>query len=467
MKGRAQFACFVVGLLAVLVLFASSAEASVSVPRDVSSIKTDPFASLPQLTSKPVAETLAAAEQADNACIALCELAASIDADPFGYGVKPRPFGGRATPFGRQYQYANDNPTFYVDPTGNYSWNEFKGDAKWGADFAGAFGQDIFANGRRRLGAIGGEAMSQARVLPGQVVDGAQETLARVHDVGVLVAGTNGPLLSSIGQRSTDVMAGGESMADLTQQIGREQGQLASETVANIVTAGGYNIAKESALALGGTAEQAEARLTRAAGTAVLAAGIGGAIEGAPAVARAGNRALVIVEQRVAMARTAIANVADSLPGGSLLNSEFYLKPMPADLLRGSTMGANGAGLMRGTFGRVGLGGSTRLRDPQTGRFISDPLSPPSPFRFTDSQRRAAWRNLAKDSESTLTAEQRLEIQARGWRGPRRYNEYGELETMELSHEPVPLRHGGTEVMPRWPPDHAAIDPMRQLKKRE
>ncbi len=119
MNGRALFARFAVGLLAVLGFFASpAAEASVSVPRDVSSIKADPFAALPQLTSKPVAETLAAAHQADKACIALCELAASIDADPFGYGVKPRPFGGRATPFGRQYFYANGNPTFFTDPTG-------------------------------------------------------------------------------------------------------------------------------------------------------------------------------------------------------------------------------------------------------------------------------------------------------------------------------------------------------------
>ena len=38
---------------------------------------------------------------------------------------------------------------------------------------------------------------------------------------------------------------------------------------------------------------------------------------------------------------------------------------------------------------------------------------------------------------------------------------------MELSHEPTPLREGGTQVMPRWPPDHAAVDPHRRLKKRK
>lgn len=66
---------------------------------------------------------------------------------------------------------------------------------------------------------------------------------------------------------------------------------------------------------------------------------------------------------------------------------------------------------------------------------------------------------------SDLTADQRLEIKERGWRGPRRLNEYGEMETMELSHQPIPLRDGGTEVVPRWPADHAAVDPHQKLKK--
>lgn len=84
---------------------------------------------------------------------------------------------------------------------------------------------------------------------------------------------------------------------------------------------------------------------------------------------------------------------------------------------------------------------------------------------MTDAQRRAAWKKLAEDPNSALTPAQRAEIKARGWRGPQRVNEQGELETMELSHEPIPLRDGGTDVTPRWPADHAAIDPYRQLKK--
>jgi hypothetical protein len=109
---------------------------------------------------------------------------------------------------------------------------------------------------------------------------------------------------------------------------------------------------------------------------------------------------------------------------------------------------------------------SVRLRNPATGRFVSDPANPPSPFEFTDAQRRAAWKNLANDPNSSLTDAERAQIQERGWRGPQRTNPLtGEIETMELSHEPKPLREGGTQVVPRWPADHASVDPYRQLKR--
>jgi hypothetical protein len=109
--------------------------------------------------------------------------------------------------------------------------------------------------------------------------------------------------------------------------------------------------------------------------------------------------------------------------------------------------------------------GQTRLRDPATGRFVSDPNNPPSQYEFTDAQRRAAWKQLAQDPNSPFTPEQRAEIEARGWRGPQQINERtGKLETMELSHEPVPLREGGTQVVPRWPDEHAEVDPQRFVK---
>ena len=47
-------------------------------------------------------------------------------------------------------------------------------------------------------------------------------------------------------------------------------------------------------------------------------------------------------------------------------------------------------------------------------------------------------------------------------RAPQRYNaDKGGMESMELSHEPIPARDGGTQVVPRWPQDHGAIGPFR------
>jgi len=46
---------------------------------------------------------------------------------------------------------------------------------------------------------------------------------------------------------------------------------------------------------------------------------------------------------------------------------------------------------------------------------------------------------------------------------PQRYNpDKGGMESMELSHEPVPARDGGKEFVPRWPQDHATVDPYRR-----
>lgn len=109
----------------------------------------------------------------------------------------------------------------------------------------------------------------------------------------------------------------------------------------------------------------------------------------------------------------------------------------------------------------------SRIARDEKGRFKSDPLSPKSPYTYTDSQRRADWKRLAQDPNSPLTPDERIEIEQRGWRGPQQVNKYGELETMELSHEPVPLREGGREVYPRWPEDHARVDPHRHLKNRD
>jgi len=132
--------------------------------------------------------------------------------------------------------------------------------------------------------------------------------------------------------------------------------------------------------------------------------------------------------------------------------------PLPVPASAGGGEGGDPPGTFRDAQGK--------LRDAKTGRFVEDPANPRSPFTFNDAQRRAAWRQIAQDPNSPLTPEQRAEVEARGWRGPQRINPVtGQMETMELSHEPVPLREGGTEVVPRWPDEHAAVDPYRQLPK--
>lgn len=46
---------------------------------------------------------------------------------------------------------------------------------------------------------------------------------------------------------------------------------------------------------------------------------------------------------------------------------------------------------------------------------------------------------------------------------PQRYSDAkGDFESMELSHEPIPKREGGTNFVPRWPQEHADVDPFRR-----
>jgi hypothetical protein len=54
-------------------------------------------------------------------------------------------------------------------------------------------------------------------------------------------------------------------------------------------------------------------------------------------------------------------------------------------------------------------------------------------------------------------------LECRAGAPPQRFNpDKGGMESMELSHEPIPFRNGGTSFVPRWPQDHAAVDPFRR-----
>ena len=370
MRARVWLSAVLAGLV-VGVLGASSADAAVS--RDFSSFprlssSADSFDAAPSLNLPSITDQLKSIEEKTTTaaeCVALCDLAAEIDRNPLGPGAsreiwpsqyaKARyydPFTARFTqadsflgtiddpPSLHRFAYANANPTYFTDPTGNYSWNEFKGDASWYKDYAGAFGRDITANAGTRLGNIGQATMDQAKALPGAAVDAAQETAARVHDVGVLVSGSERSLRSNVGQRSVQAMAEGGNMADVTQSLGIEQAELA----ANLVTGGGYNVGKESYLALQGTASQAEARLTQSAGSAVLAATVAGGVRAAP---------IVVAEARtvIASARASIGRLEFGItPGGPAMVS------LPTIRFRAPNTGADPArrAYLNAKFGRSG-----------------------------------------------------------------------------------------------------------------
>lgn len=72
------------------------------------------------------------------------------------------------------------------------------------------------------------------------------------------------------------------------------------------------------------------------------------------------------------------------------------------------------------------------------------------------------WKNEARNLSSVERyGVENVERMKKGL-APRRYNpDKGGMESMELSHEPIPRRSGGTEIVPRWPQEHAEIDPFR------
>ncbi len=72
------------------------------------------------------------------------------------------------------------------------------------------------------------------------------------------------------------------------------------------------------------------------------------------------------------------------------------------------------------------------------------------------------WKNEAANPQYGTWNAQQLERMQQGL-APQRYNfDKRGIESMDLSHEPIPFRSGGKDVVPRWPQDHAAVDPFRR-----
>jgi RHS repeat-associated protein len=71
------------------------------------------------------------------------------------------------------------------------------------------------------------------------------------------------------------------------------------------------------------------------------------------------------------------------------------------------------------------------------------------------------WKNEAANPQIDSWSDSNLDRMRRGLAPQRHNRDKGGTESMELSHEPIPYRDGGTAVIPRWPQDHAAVDPYR------
>jgi filamentous hemagglutinin len=93
--------------------------------------------------------------------------------------------------------------------------------------------------------------------------------------------------------------------------------------------------------------------------------------------------------------------------------------------------------------------------------------SPHTPTRVSQTPsdttvRRREWKNEAESPTRSDYTPEDLESMQRG-RPPTRYNpDKGGMESMERFHEPIPKRDGGTQTVPRWPQEHAAVDPHRR-----
>lgn len=72
------------------------------------------------------------------------------------------------------------------------------------------------------------------------------------------------------------------------------------------------------------------------------------------------------------------------------------------------------------------------------------------------------WKNeAAAPPYGTWDADQLARMQQ--GLAPQRFNlDKGGIESMDLSHEPVPIRNGGKDIVPKWPQELAAGDPYRR-----
>ncbi|WP_237662893.1 hypothetical protein [Sutcliffiella horikoshii] len=73
------------------------------------------------------------------------------------------------------------------------------------------------------------------------------------------------------------------------------------------------------------------------------------------------------------------------------------------------------------------------------------------------------WKNEAASANAIKKYGAENVARMKKGNAPQRYNpDKGGMESKELSHEPIPKRDGGKDFVPRWPQDHAKVDPFRR-----
>ncbi|GLW90304.1 hypothetical protein Aglo03_11200 [Actinokineospora globicatena] len=142
----------------------------------------------------------------------------------------------------------------------------------------------------------------------------------------------------------------------------------------------------------------------------------------------------------------------------------------------GGVGGAAAGGCLGGLTGGLGkwLRGADNLRDVQNGwRAAAGKGWKPGQDVYSKTAagndpawstvRSRFWKNTAEHPQASKQWSDADLSRMRSGKPPTRYNaDKGGMESMELSHEPIPMRDGGRDVVPRWPQDHARVDPFRK-----
>ncbi|WP_232520286.1 RHS repeat domain-containing protein [Ralstonia solanacearum] len=152
----------------------------------------------------------------------------------------------------------------------------------------------------------------------------------------------------------------------------------------------------------------------------------------------------------------------DGLEEKAMHGRVWELQPLEGG---GGRIGLGEGGAFPGGGGRIGGGQAAQNCAPKGWRVGQDIYTPTS--KGTEpawsTVRSRYWKNEAATEGAADRYGEANAARMSAGKAPQRYNsDKGGIESMELSHEPIPARDGGKSVTPRWPQDHGAVDPYRR-----